>query len=244
MIKLNRKAPPAFLTTEEKDRLTSLFKTSGTDVWNDNRIREALLALSHKKCVYCECELSTESKYMEVDHFRYKEKYQDEVLEWDNLLPSCKRCNTTKGTHDVVPEPIVNPFLDLPKQHFEFFLYQLRPKTSVGETTETALNLNHHDRAVLLRFKVGEAVQLAVKEACEKLDLFNQNGTSLRKNKLIARVEGLLSQCQPEEAYAATAATVLHTSKQYQDLKRSMQSLGLWSPELTRLDSAAANICF
>ena len=36
--------------------------------------------------------------------------YPDEVVDWDNLLPSCKRCNTTKGTHDVVTEPIINPF--------------------------------------------------------------------------------------------------------------------------------------
>lgn len=244
MIKLNRGAPPPFLTPEEKERLTTLYKESGKEVWGDKRIKDALLSLSYNKCAYCECELTTESKYMEVEHFQHKDKYPDKVLEWDNLLPSCKRCNTTKGTHDVIKEPIVNPFTEPPRNHFEFFYYQLQPKTKMGETTEIALNLNHHDRAVTLRFRVGEAVQTAIKEACEKLNLFEENKTTLRKNKLLKHVEGLLSQCQPNKAYAATAATVLHTSKQYLTLRTTMQSLDLWSNELEDLHSSSNNICF
>lgn len=243
MIKLERIYTPIFLSPTEEARLANEFKTTGDAVWKDKRITSALLDLSNSKCAYCECDLSTESKYMEVEHFAYKEKYPEKVAQWDNLLPSCKRCNTTKGQHDVVADPIVNPFEDFPCVHLEFFLYQIRPKTKVGEATETALNLNHHERLVLLRFKVGEQVQSFANEAIGRLESFKEESTSLRRNKLLARVEGLLFECQPSKPYSATAATVLHSYKPYMKLRVDLQALGIWNDELESFHKASLAIC-
>ena len=114
MIKLTLIQKPIELTDEVERQLVSEFKTNGTSVWKKPYIENALLQMTHGKCAYSEQFVNQKSSYMEIDHFKYKDKYKDEVVRWGNLLPSCKKCNTTKHNHDVVLEPIVNPLVDEP----------------------------------------------------------------------------------------------------------------------------------
>ena len=37
---------------------------------------------------------------MEVEHFEDKKNNPNKVIEWENFLPSCKRCNGSKFTQD------------------------------------------------------------------------------------------------------------------------------------------------
>ena len=41
---------------------------------------------------------------MEVEHFHPKSLYPNEVISWENLLPICKRCNSSKGADS---EPVL-----------------------------------------------------------------------------------------------------------------------------------------
>lgn len=110
MIKLERQPKPNYLSEAAVIELTEKFKSDGSSVWNHPQIKTPLLASSYEKCAFCECSLSDESKYMEVEHFKYKSLYKDLVVEWTNLLPTCKRCNIAKGIHDVTADLIVNPY--------------------------------------------------------------------------------------------------------------------------------------
>ena len=76
MIKLQRIEKPAFLTEEKVRALTEEFNTSKKSVWNNDHIKSALLLSSHGKCAYCECSLTSESNYMEVEHFEDKKTTQ------------------------------------------------------------------------------------------------------------------------------------------------------------------------
>ena len=96
MIKLDRTPKPVELTTALQVALTDEFKLTGKSVWNIDFIKKALLGFSNDKCCYCEANINEESKYLEVEHFHHKDTYKEEVLEWENLLPSCKKCNGTK----------------------------------------------------------------------------------------------------------------------------------------------------
>jgi uncharacterized protein (TIGR02646 family) len=126
MIKLKRPPAPAELSQEEVNRLTDEFKRNpDKPVWKKDFITKVLLEMSHGKCCYCECKIDEESKYMEVEHFHPKNQYKDEVVLWDNLLPSCKKCNIRKKEHDTIKEPIVNPAEDEPKEHLLNFFYYL-----------------------------------------------------------------------------------------------------------------------
>ena len=237
MIKLERTFTPAFLTPEFVKDKTDEFKNSELNVWNIKELKEALLKLSNGKCAYCECALNEESKYMEVEHFEDKKHNPDLVLEWENLLPSCKRCNGAKSTHDVKSNPIINPFTINPTDNLIFRLFMLKGKTPIGNETVDVINLNHPERAVLKRFEIGHALEELIDEAIERLDLFLESKTTRRRNRLLTIVEGILKECQPSSIYSATCTTILHSNENYQRIEKSLKELDLWTEELDQLNN-------
>lgn len=244
MIKLERQPKPTYLSTSTVTELTEKFKSDGINVWNHPQIKTPLLASSYGKCAFCECSLSDESKYMEVEHFKYKNSYKEFVVEWSNLLPSCKRCNISKGMHDITTEPIVNPYDVDPRHHLSFKLYQFRGKDKVGKSTIDALDLNNSDRLVLKRFEVGQQVFKSVEFAVERLDAYQNSSTPIRKSKLLAIVETILNECQPKAIYAATTATVALNDEDFMDIIARLRVLNLWEDHLEVKLIAAKNIAF
>lgn len=244
MIKLERQSKPAYLSTSTVIELTEKFKKDGSSVWNHPQIKAPLLASSHEKCAFCECSLSDESKYMEVEHFKYKNAYKDYVIDWINLLPSCKRCNIAKGVHDVGADPIVNPYDVDPRDHLSFKLYQFKGKDKVGKSTIEALDLNNSDRLVFKRFEVGEQVSSSVRVAIDRLETYKQSKTAVRKNKLLNIVETILNECQPKATYAATTATVALNDEDFIDVINQLRALDVWEDYLEIKLSAAQNIAY
>lgn len=242
MIRLRKNFHPMCLNPSEVQRLTDVFRSTKASVWNFDALKSALLETSHGKCAYCECDLTKESKYMEVEHFRDKDTYPQDVVKWENLLPACKRCNGSKGTHDVLGSPIVNPYETDPRDHFLLKLYRLRPKTSQGEESLGVLDLNNSDRAVVIRFSIGEGIQESLDAALEILRTFKNNGAARTKNRLVGVIRDVLLECQPKSAYAATASTVIHGDKTYVELVEELKVLGLWSAELSDLHDQSRSL--
>ncbi|WP_218567460.1 HNH endonuclease [Pseudomonas sp. R2-60-08W] len=181
---------------------------------------------------------------MEVEHFKYKNVYKDCVVDWSNLLPSCKRCNIAKGIHDVDTDPIVNPYDVDPRNHLSFKLYQFKGKDKVGKSTIEALDLNNSDRLVFKRFEVGEQVSRSVRVATDRLEAYKLSKTAVRKNKLLNIVETILNECQPKATYAATTATVALNDEDFIEIINQLQALNLWEDYLEVKLSAAQNIAF
>jgi uncharacterized protein (TIGR02646 family) len=172
MISLQRAEKPAFLTVEKIQELTDEFKKTGKSVWNIDHIKTPLLSSSHGKCAYCECPLTTESNYMEVEHFEDKKNNPDKVVLWENLLPSCKKCNGSKSTHNVLVEPIVDPYTDNPKEHLALRLYRMRGKTDIGARTIDVTSLNNSSRLVFSRFQIGEKVSELVEMSQDRFRIY------------------------------------------------------------------------
>lgn len=235
MIKLQRVPAPPYLTVEKVAELTAEFKSSGKSVWNQSHIKESLLASSFGKCAYCECPLETESNYMEVEHFEDKKSNPDKVVDWENLLPSCKKCNGSKGTHDVVADPIVNPYRDDPKDHLALRLYRLRGISEIGVCTIQVTNLNHSDRLVFSRYKIGEKVSELIEIAWERWRVYQEVVDTRSKNRLLGVVEGLLKECAPQANYAASTATMLLTDSRFRELIDKMNEASVWSEDLEGL---------
>lgn len=244
MIKLERNFHPLCLSPNEVRRLTGEYNSTGHSVWNFDELKEALLKTSHGKCAYCESTLSVEAKYMEVEHFRDKDGNPDLVVDWHNLLPSCKRCNGAKGTHDTLIEPIVNPYEADPKDHFKFRLYRFRAKSQLGKCTINTLDLNNQVRVVAVRFDICEKIQESLQTALERLTLFKEKASTLRKNRLMAIVQGILAECQPSSAYAASVASMVHSDQFYADLIDELKQLGLWNDELNGLHNSSLALAF
>jgi len=244
MIKLDRSQKPVALTDELKDRLTQEFKSTGKSVWNRDFIKTALLEYSNDKCCYCEANINEESKYLEVEHFHHKDMYKDEVLDWENLLPSCKKCNGTKNDHDTVIEPIIKPTDVNPRLHLKYWRYRIKGIDDLGKMTVSVLNLNDQDRLVRKRYEIGNAIQMKLEQLNDIADDY-LSGTATntrRKNRIINGLKQVMNEGLPTAIYAATSATIILTDTEYNILKSKIVSLSLWDAELIELETKLSEI--
>lgn len=240
MIRLNRGAPPAQLDAATVAALTAEYLATEKSVWNVQYIRDALLALSGSKCAYCETNIAEESKYMEVEHFRCKEVNPLLVVEWTNLLPSCKRCNVRKGSYDVDAEGmILNPFSDNPGEHLYFKNYRVRWRSDLGRRTVDTLYLNDSDRLVTIRLKIGDAIETSLEKIRDELEEYLQGQqTTRKKNRVVRGLEKLLLESRGASEMSALAATILFEDPNYVWIRENLIALDLWAG-LTALETSA-----
>ncbi|MDF0694868.1 HNH endonuclease [Aquirufa ecclesiirivi] len=232
MIKLEINSTPIKLTPTFVAAKTAEFIANKTNVWNIDWLKEELLKLSYGKCAYCECDLLEEAKYMEVEHFEDKANNPNKVLVWENLLPSCKKCNGSKSTHDVIADPIVNPFNDTPSAHLTLRLYRFKHKDIKGKNTIEVIGLNDTERLVKKRFEVGVQLEKTIEKAYERQESFEENKTIKRRNKILDIMQDILRECQKDSIYSATCSTILHSSDIYNEIRQKMKYNNIWNSEL------------
>lgn len=234
MLKLLRTQCPEKLI-EEKDNGTQLYILKGENVWNKKYIKDALLEISYGKCAYCETKFDKPGNYMEVEHFYHKNKYKNKVLEWENLLPACKKCNGTKNDHDVGLEPIINPFLDNPQEHMYLKNYRLKGKDELGKTTIDVLNLNEREKMVKARFEIGNKVIEKLEEIHEAIDEKIAFENSTRK-RFLNRIKALLREGGPMQEYSVVVATTILEEKLYHLIKEKIMMNKCWDEEFQNLE--------
>jgi hypothetical protein len=218
---------------------TARYISTGEVVWNIKELKEALLAFSDNKCAYCEIQLQVGPAYMEVEHFYAKSIHKSRVLDWDNLLPSCKRCNLAKGTWDVavVGQDLIDPTVSSPKGHILFdTAYRPVGITPEGINTVTEIHLDDIDRLGVPRFKFGERIKRKLEELEGDYNSLGTATTNRKRRATVRRIKNLLAKCRPTEPLSAVAATVVARSPEYTSLKASLTVNGEWDQELTDLD--------
>lgn len=242
MIKVKRIKKPKELTDKKQRQLTEEFKRDKhKQVWNKKYIRKRLLKECNGKCVYCEVKIGGD-RDMQIDHFHYKNKYEEEVVLWENLNPSCQHCNRNKSSHDTYLYPIINPFEQNPQDYFCVREYRYYSKNDEVEeivrTTIDVLGLNDTREIVANRFQIGN-------ELLEKMqqlhDLAEEKESSLCsnvriKNRVLNGLKNLLILGTKEEEYSAFMATAIKNDIYYKKLKILLTKLELWNNELQELD--------
>lgn len=232
MIQLEKGNPPPALTHEEEQRLADEYEANERKiVWKKHDIPNALLGTSFGKCAYCENELNIGSMYCEVEHFECKTKYKRKVATWDNLLPSCSSCNSSKWTHDVVKEPILNPYRDSPSGHFILKDYRYHGLSEKGKLSQQVLGLNKSNQR-LARFKVGDALLDAISNCLDHLETYQGSHKTQHKQKVINLMDDILRQCQKDTSFSAMCASILHTNSEYKTIYLEMKKLKIWTSEL------------
>ena len=239
MIKLALPPKPSKLTNASQQKLTDDYKKDNTkSVWKIKPIENAVIKIAYGKCCYSECRLGQEGKYMEIDHFYPKSLYPDDVVVWGNLLPSNKKCNTTKGDHDTKSDPIINPCVDDPKEHLYISNYRYYGRTPMGELTIEVVALNDRDHFTNIRFEIGDNAQERLKDLHNTLqqDLANIISTLIIKNRFMGKLKRLFKEGSRKEEYAATVSTVLLQSPHFNIIKHTLTTHSLWDKELQDLE--------
>ncbi len=243
MIKLKREPIPPYLTNAKVIELTNKFKNEGTNVWNNDLIKVPLLTSSNKKCAYCECSLTIASNYMEVEHFEDKDNNSNKVILWSNLLPSCKKCNGAKGTHDVITDPIIEPYNTNPQDHLYLKGFRLKKKTILGQNSINVCGLNNSSRLVQVRFDIGEKVEESITISLDRYQAYLEKPITGRLNKLKSIIEELLLLCQPNATYSATTSTILNSDIDFNDLLNTIKlDNKIWNDELEELHQVSLSI--
>ncbi|CAM4175765.1 TIGR02646 family protein [Acinetobacter dispersus] len=151
MIKLSRaeEVPQILIDNQTKwtDNLLALVAQHGTykDIPKDIKeaalkhyrhqdIKDVLFGTTSNKCAFCES-FPADSGNIEVEHFNPKSLYPNQAFEWNNFLPSCRKCNGAKDDHDTISEPIINPYDDNPEDYLEVDTIQLKGKNEKGNKT-------------------------------------------------------------------------------------------------------------
>lgn len=206
---------------KEKKKLTSFYR--------NDAVREGLVKSSQGKCAFCEC-IPSEGGNIEIEHFKPKSEYPEFTFEWDNFLPSCRKCNGSKGSHDTVIEPIINPYDTNPKNVFHFVDIEIKASNTdvkqVAEKTIKVCGLNTlrlwKPRAeILLALRI---FTKSIEEAIEELvDADTDRKKEIRINKLREAIDTIEMLTDSSEKYSSFCSDFLERSEVYLKAKRLVQ---------------------
>lgn len=234
MIKLVLPKKPAELTDAEVERLTAEFKKdSKKTVWKQDYIEKALMKMSHGKCAYSEQRIGEESAYMEIEHFKHKNLYKDDVVKWGNLLPASKKCNTSKGEWDVVSKPIVNPLVDTPKTHLFVRGFRFYERDDKGGNTIKAVALNDRLHFVTPRSKVALRIVDEIEATFFHLKKLKRKDN---RHQQAQRIKSLMEECGPKYEYSAVVSTyLLYEWHYFPEMESYLRESGLWDDEFDNI---------
>ena len=152
-------------------------------IYNHRTVKDALVEAQHCKCCYCESKFGVTS-WGAVEHFRPKgavwhrsDRRQEYpgyywlAFHWENLLVSCERCNTVKGSSFPLRDPrsrarchhddagkeeplLVDPAREDPRQHIRFREAAAEPMTCRGRETIKGTGLGRENLVEARREKL------------------------------------------------------------------------------------------
>ena len=248
MIKLNRPDKPSVLTPELEKQLIDEYKKTEKSVWKQDFITVPLLKMSHNKCCYCETILGVQARPMQVEHYHCKSLYPDEVVKWENLLPSCSECNSNKSTIDTYKTPLIDPSVDDPREYLYLKCFMIKSKDnsilSKGRLTVDKLDLNNQNKLVIPRIKIADTMYYKLKDIHKKAVVLNsrEDGKLYNKSRIINTLVDVLKLAQPNAEYSAFMATIILTDEDYLETRDILKAKNLWTDELEKLHNCADEI--
>lgn len=219
MIKLTRGECPPELTREVKEELTRLYaQNNEREVWSSSKIKKPL-------------------KDVTIDHFLPKSKNPDKVVEWDNLLPACLRCNRNKKDKE---NRIVNPCEEEPKKFLAVkkgnpFCMKGIDADGVGHETIQSVGLNDMERVIMARKTEWEEIQ-------KWLRYIHDNMQEKPHERHREQLLGLMKKCTFDNSYSAVKATNMLLDETYANIKEMLQEEGAWTERFEETESQMKSI--
>jgi len=190
---------------------------------NREKIQEFLFPTSYGKCAYCERTPNDGGGNIEIEHIVAKTKNRDLVFSIENLLPSCKQCNTVKGKKDSVG--ILNPYNESSfKEHLELEILTMKISglSESGKKTIKILNLSINAKDFRIDkkyFKGAVNCRIKIKVFIDKaLNIKKKHKENQSIDCLFDELKALIELIDVESANTSTYATYLLNNQIFIDL--------------------------
>ncbi len=199
--------------------------------YKHNEIKTPLFESSLNKCAFCEC-LPTEGGNIEVEHLKPKSIYPDKTFDWDNLLPSCRKCNNNKLDHDTGLEPLINPYINNPEAIYRYDDIEMipidGPYVNEADKTIEICGLNtmrtYRPRADILISLRGYTNALRT-----SIEDYNNADTQRKKNNRIRKmnnsIDTIESLTKPEKKYSGFCKYYLKNCRTYIEAKQIIKTI-------------------
>ena len=243
MIKINKLTKPSILSDSFVQTKTQAYKANKKlTPWKHIDIATALRKETHDKCCYCESKIGRKDSFPEVEHFKPKSKYEDDVLDWSNLICVCSRCNKKKWDHDVVLYPIINPTTEQPNMHIYLsHALTLNGFTDKGKLTILKLDLNNKEKIYISRCTV--ALALSTKLYSVELEINNIDDIKT-KAKIVNTIEDILQECLEDSEFSALCSTIVVNSSSFRIAMQKLRDINLWDDEMQDMLQIASRNAF
>jgi uncharacterized protein (TIGR02646 family) len=245
MISLNRGAQPQILTDHGTQwtqallnavadhggysNIPSKSQISLIKHYKHDDIKEVLFATSSGKCAFCEC-IPSEGGNIEVEHFKPKSIYPNYTFSWDNFLPSCRNCNGSKGVHDTVITPIVNPYDIDPSDCFSYDFLLIKAvegnNEDIANETIQVCSLNS-TKLTKPRAELLHALTQAVSSLPVAIEMYEDADTDLKRQNRLRKIQNFLDAVEnfalPTEKYSSYSNWFINQSVEIFRAKEFLQ---------------------
>ncbi len=201
-------------------------------------IKRILFKCSHNKCAFCET--IPYGSYLEVEHYAPKNLYPELILDWENLLPSCRKCNNYKHDHDSISEPIINPCKVDPEPYFDYEFLYIKPASNspdqlLAQRTIQVCNLNRrqlNEARVKLLLDLTHFDQQLEKSIQELNEMLTFRKKKNRILNLQESFEILESFTKPEKIYSGLCKNFIRKSKNIKLAKKCIEDFKSFHPDV------------
>ena len=244
MIFIKKTSQSPAILTDSQERLDEMISNYGSienipdddknpiiQNYNHRDVKEVLFNCSHNKCAYCE--IICHGGYLEVEHFFPKSRYPELILNWDNLLPSCKQCNLRKSSHDTGLEPIINPCNINPEHYLDYGDLKIYPSENSPdyELAERTIYVCDLNRPELVDARISILVDLINYERVieEKLEILKNSITEreskIRLVKLKDNIELIERHTKETEMFSGLCRNFMKKSRIIKDSKKYIEEI-------------------
>ena len=118
-----------------KEKIIELNKSSYNGKWKTDEVVKLFGKINNERCSFCTHRITYFKKEMTIEHIELKSKRPEKAFEWDNLLCSCRRCNTIRSSKPYKKREYIDPTKENNVE--EYFIYSIDGRIHVNTELNT-----------------------------------------------------------------------------------------------------------
>lgn len=118
-----------------KDAYKHYKKSKNRLKYNTKETKTLFDKMNFRRCTFCGQPIEDFNKNMTIEHIKLKSTFPEKIYEWNNLLCSCKTCNTERSTNECDDNLYLDPTkITCIEKYFKFELNgEIKPNDGLGK---------------------------------------------------------------------------------------------------------------